>query len=194
MNNYFNNLISYALIFPFSMGYVNANELEAKRCIVQSVDSSSMSKSIQYYVVGYEDGMHHSAVSGNNLITAEENIEKKDLESCLPIISKYNADNIFFNYNQFNLDDDQERKLNKLYKSDIEGKVIKKIIIDGYSDSSGDPNYNMTLSIKRANFVSNYLVSLGLKKDLIVTRGFGESKNDNKIVDQSERKVVISII
>jgi len=48
--------------------------------------------------------------------------------------------------------------------------------IDGHTDSKGTEAYNQVLSENRAKAAKDYLVKLGVKKDRIITAGFGELK------------------
>ncbi len=47
------------------------------------------------------------------------------------------------------------------------------IEIFGYTDSSGKPEYNLTLSEKRAESVKTYLIGKGLDANRFKTSGFG---------------------
>ncbi|PKV51314.1 outer membrane protein OmpA-like peptidoglycan-associated protein [Aquimarina sp. MAR_2010_214] len=55
------------------------------------------------------------------------------------------------------------------------------IIVEGHTDSTGDDSYNMALSQRRANAVTNYLVSQGISKSRLTTYAHGETlpKYDN---------------
>lgn len=48
------------------------------------------------------------------------------------------------------------------------------ILIGGYTDNVGDKNFNVKLSSDRAAAVSKYLISNGIDKSRITTKGFGE--------------------
>jgi outer membrane protein OmpA-like peptidoglycan-associated protein len=50
-----------------------------------------------------------------------------------------------------------------------------RLEIDGFTDNKGTPEYNMTLSEKRAKAVRDFLVGQGVGADAVNTRGFGES-------------------
>ncbi|HWG49414.1 MAG TPA: OmpA family protein [Candidatus Acidoferrales bacterium] len=50
-----------------------------------------------------------------------------------------------------------------------------KLEIDGFTDNTGTPQYNQTLSDKRAESVKKFLVSQGVAPDAVSTRGYGES-------------------
>ena len=54
--------------------------------------------------------------------------------------------------------------------------------IDGYTDTDGSDELNITLSKKRAKSVKDYLISRGIKADRITTNGFGKS---NPIADNN---------
>lgn len=51
-----------------------------------------------------------------------------------------------------------------------------KIAIQGHTDNVGDDNKNLTLSDNRAKAVYEYLVSLGVAKERMTYKGFGETK------------------
>jgi outer membrane protein OmpA-like peptidoglycan-associated protein len=51
----------------------------------------------------------------------------------------------------------------------------RKAIIEGYTDSTGESDYNQNLSDRRANSVRNTLMDMGVSGDRISTRGYGET-------------------
>jgi outer membrane protein OmpA-like peptidoglycan-associated protein len=48
--------------------------------------------------------------------------------------------------------------------------------IDGHTDATGTPNYNQSLSERRAEAVVSYLVSQGVDASRFVSKGFGKTK------------------
>ncbi len=52
---------------------------------------------------------------------------------------------------------------------------VKKVRIDGHTDSRGTPEHNLELSRRRANAVKTYLASKGTDPDRLMTAGFGSS-------------------
>jgi outer membrane protein OmpA-like peptidoglycan-associated protein len=52
----------------------------------------------------------------------------------------------------------------------------QKFEIDGYTDATGDEEYNQGLSERRANAVVSYLTSQGLDASEFVAKGFGKTK------------------
>ncbi|GAB4166200.1 MAG: hypothetical protein OHK0026_12760 [Rhodocyclaceae bacterium] len=55
-------------------------------------------------------------------------------------------------------------------------KEIRTIIVSGHTDRLGSAVYNQKLSERRAEAVKAYLVSKGVKADLIETYGFGKTQ------------------
>ena len=50
----------------------------------------------------------------------------------------------------------------------------RKVRIEGYSDSRGDPQANLELSRARAQTVADLLISLGIEAERVEVRGYGE--------------------
>jgi len=86
------------------------------------------------------------------------------------------AGDVLFDFDKWNIRPEAEQELGKV------GTIIKayaspKIIISGHTDSKGSEDYNMNLSLKRAESVKNWLVkNAGADATLIETIGCGESK------------------
>jgi outer membrane protein OmpA-like peptidoglycan-associated protein len=66
---------------------------------------------------------------------------------------------------------------------DTSGKPVK-LQIGGYTDSSGDPAVNITLSEKRAQAVRSYLIQEGVPADTLSAEGFGDA---HPIADNATR-------
>ena len=70
-------------------------------------------------------------------------------------------------------------------------------VIEGYSSSEGDENYNIKLSKQRALSVENFLIGSGISKNQIKIVGFGEdfSKISSSLIEKTkERKVKMSLL
>jgi OOP family OmpA-OmpF porin len=71
------------------------------------------------------------------------------------------------------------------------------VVAGGYADSSGDEEYNLALSEKRAASVKNYLVNSGVNEDQIVALWFGElnpvGDNMTEAGRESNRRVEIAV-
>jgi outer membrane protein OmpA-like peptidoglycan-associated protein len=48
--------------------------------------------------------------------------------------------------------------------------------VNSHADAIGNDDFNLALSIKRANEIKNYLVKKGIASDRIMTYGYGETR------------------
>lgn len=105
--------------------------------------------------------------------------------------------NIFFEYNDYKLLPDSYSELNRLVKL-LEENHELVVEISGHTDNIGSPSYNLNLSLKRAEEVTNYLFENGIKRARIVVRGYGEklpiASNDTEEGRQMNRRVEFKII
>ena len=86
------------------------------------------------------------------------------------------------------------KMLNKTLKEHPEATVI----IEGYTDNIGTPQYNLDLSLRRAQAVALYLEKLGVPPEKISNRGLGEANplfpNDTEEHRAKNRRVEIKIL
>ncbi len=87
--------------------------------------------------------------------------------------------NIFFNTNEFELQQESYSELERLAKIIKEDKTIK-IEISGHTDDVGNGQANLTLSQNRANAVREYLIKSGCNEKNITAIGYGKRKPVNK--------------
>lgn len=73
---------------------------------------------------------------------------------------------------------------------------IKKLSIEGHTDSTGSDKYNRKLSDQRAASVKAYLVEHGIDAGRLVSKGWGESKpiGDNATEDGREQNRRVEFI
>ncbi|MGN6532477.1 MAG: OmpA family protein [Ginsengibacter sp.] len=81
---------------------------------------------------------------------------------------------ILFAFSKSDLGDSAKNNLNKLVAI-LNKYPNTNIEIQGHTDSRGTDEYNMALSLRRANAVRDYLASQGIAGTRMTTRGFGES-------------------
>jgi outer membrane protein OmpA-like peptidoglycan-associated protein len=71
------------------------------------------------------------------------------------------------------------------------------IFIAGHTDATGSEDYNMKLSLQRAESVANYLAGLGVSRTRFTITGFGETQpvadNDTAAGQQLNRRVEVAI-
>ncbi len=83
-----------------------------------------------------------------------------------------NADT-FFDFDKSTLKPEGRQVLDQI-ASQVQGINLETLIAIGNTDSIGTEEYNMGLSIRRADSVKDYLVSKGVPADRIYTEGKGE--------------------
>lgn len=97
----------------------------------------------------------------------------------------YDIGDIFYDYDKASIREDAKPTLNKLVTTLKDNPKIN-IEIQSHCDSRGSNAYNQALSNRRAASVVNYLVSQGVAKSRLESKGFGESQPVNKCVDGVE--------
>jgi outer membrane protein OmpA-like peptidoglycan-associated protein len=104
-----------------------------------------------------------------------------------------------FEFGKSNLKPEGREKIKEYYKQAKEelGRA-GKAIITGYTDNVGKSDYNLTLSLQRAEAVRDYLISLGADPNKFQVSGAGET---NPIADNSteegrakNRRVEVEVI
>ena len=82
---------------------------------------------------------------------------------------------VFFDWSKADLTDRARQIIGEAASS--RGAGVTRIEVNGFTDRSGPSDYNMQLSVRRANAVAAELVRRGVPRNEIVTRGFGEENN-----------------
>ncbi|MFN6253162.1 MAG: OmpA family protein [Acetobacteraceae bacterium] len=82
---------------------------------------------------------------------------------------------VFFDWSKADLTDRARQIIGEA--ASARGQGVTRIEVNGFTDRSGPSDYNMQLSIRRANAVAAELVRRGVPRNEIVTRGFGEENN-----------------
>jgi outer membrane protein OmpA-like peptidoglycan-associated protein len=82
--------------------------------------------------------------------------------------------NVFFDFGKYDLLTTSILELNRF--ANIINTFQRKIEISGHTDNVGDDANNLVLSEKRAESVRNYLISIGCSSELLISKGYGESK------------------
>ncbi len=80
-----------------------------------------------------------------------------------------------FGFDKASLQPEGKQRLKKL-QSELQNAKVDSIIATGHTDSTGKASYNQKLSIRRAQAVKDYLVSLGLPAERIFIEGKGATQ------------------
>lgn len=139
-----------------------------------------------------------AAVGGTagNLIGKSMDKQAQDISQAIPTaevnrvgegINVTFDSSVAFKINSANLNADYKQDL-----ADLAG-VFKSypdtnILIEGHTDDSGAAEYNMSLSQKRAQAVSNYLVSQGVSSSRLTVKWYGETQPKYPNDDENRAK------
>lgn len=85
-----------------------------------------------------------------------------------------NMADVLFETNRYALSQEAQLKLAKL-SGIIQAHPGLNLAIEGYTDTTGTPDYNLKLSQQRADAVRDFLVSQGLSSDTITSKGLGQA-------------------
>jgi outer membrane protein OmpA-like peptidoglycan-associated protein len=85
-----------------------------------------------------------------------------------------NMADVLFQLGKYELSSDAQLKLAKL-SGIIQAHPGLNLSIEGYTDTTGTANFNMTLSQQRADTVRQFLIAQGLSPDTITSKGLGEA-------------------
>ncbi len=102
---------------------------------------------------------------------------------------------IFFDYDK----DDLKREVTEFILPEVINQMIKRpslrILIEGHADEDGSENYNMSLSMRRAQSVANFIIANGISPNRIDIQAFGESMpaapGDDEDARAKNRRAVI---
>jgi outer membrane protein OmpA-like peptidoglycan-associated protein len=83
-------------------------------------------------------------------------------------------ENIFYDYNKWNIRPDAAVELDKLVQT-LQDNPTVKIELSSHTDCRGKDAYNMTLSQKRAKSAVDYIIGKGIPAANITSKGYGES-------------------
>ncbi len=101
---------------------------------------------------------------------------------------------VLFGTGQSNLTPDGMRSAQKLAEV-LKQNPMRKVLVEGFTDSTGNAAYNQELSARRASAVRDALLQMGIAADRISMRGYGEAypvaANDTGANRQLNRRVEI---
>jgi len=84
--------------------------------------------------------------------------------------------NILFDFDKYILDDKGKNDVERLYTIMKQYPELSVEVV-GHSDAMGTEEYNLELSLKRANSVVNYLSGKGIDKNRFISKGAGEEQS-----------------
>jgi len=85
----------------------------------------------------------------------------------------------FFPFDSFEITEETQSDLNQMIKL-LEKETWWKLEIVGYADSSGNADYNLKLSEKRAKVIADFLEASGFATQQVYKQGKGSAQDGNK--------------
>ena len=125
---------------------------------------------------------HQGYFDGNSKINtvSKEPSMKKDID--LKYIAKGSTiaiENVFYDFGKATLRQESKVELDKLAEFLKENPKLK-VELSSHTDSRGGDARNLVLSQQRAQSCVDYLISVGVNKNNIVAKGYGETKLINR--------------
>jgi outer membrane protein OmpA-like peptidoglycan-associated protein len=103
----------------------------------------------------------------------------------------FNDVTIQFDKNSTTINPTGKVLLNKVFDSLIKSPKYK-VVITGFADKSGNTDFNVTISQKRALEIQNYLIAQGIVEERLIVNYMGDLYSNSE--NTSDRKVVIEFI
>ena len=149
-----------------------------------------------------------AAIGGTagNLIGKKMDVQAKELTQAVPTAQVARiGEGINMTFESGLMFKINSSEISESYKKDLDGaaEVFVKypetnITIEGHTDDSGEDEFNMSLSEKRAKAVSDYLVSKGVAASRLTTKWYGETQpkypNDTEANRQKNRRVEFEVL
>ena len=158
---------------------------------IQSVPGLSITAEYRFYNEFDDPGLKMASTVGGTTTTKTTAIANRNHNFLLGLRYAFNAAPVvaaaaapvasartflvFFDWSKADLTDRARQIIGEA--ASARGQGVTRIEVNGFTDRSGPADYNMQLSLRRANAVAAELVRRGVPRNEIVTRGFGEENN-----------------
>jgi outer membrane protein OmpA-like peptidoglycan-associated protein len=179
---------------------INKNELTS------FVQADSVSG--EYLMVLTQGADYALYVSQPGYLFKSLNFNYEVQENLVPILLDVNLDpvkvgasavlnNIFFDLNKYDLKEKSVTELDKVIRF-LNDNPSVRIEIGGHTDSQGSAEYNLQLSLKRAQAVVAHLTAHGIAAARLTQRGYGAGKplvpNDTEENRQINRRIEFKLL
>ncbi len=168
---------------PLANAKVDA-KLGNKNIPVQTKDDGSFELELDfekdYYFFGSKEGYlnNDERFSTRGIAKDPKNpVQEFELEILLDKIFKNREivlDNIYYDFDKWDIREDAKPTLNELARVLAQNPTLN-IQLSSHTDCQGNPNYNQSLSQKRAQSAVTYLVSQGISSERLTAVGYGEN-------------------
>ena len=161
-----------------SISYLNNNE----QIITDNLGEFKLklNEETDYFFLASKEGYLNNSERLSTKGERDENEPEKEFEVVI-VLDKIFKDkeitleNIYYDYDKWNIRPDAEPSLNYLVKILSENPAIR-IQLASHTDCRGDDDYNGNLSAKRAQSAVNYLIQNGIDTSRLNAQGYGEER------------------
>jgi OOP family OmpA-OmpF porin len=125
----------------------------------------------------FKDDYNHSILIGMRYAFGQAPARVVETQQTVPAQAQVPARSylVFFDWDKATLTDRARQIIAEAAAASTKVQVTR-IEVNGYTDTSGTPQYNQNLSVRRANAVAAELVSKGVPRNAITIQGFGETR------------------
>jgi len=183
------------------------SEPENLGLVVNSVKDERYYYNSPYELVAYIasnrfSGKGHDDIYKLNITPPEEEeimevIEEEPIQIFEEAAVVYEIDNISFDFDKAELKDESFLTLDFLLEI-LLANPMEVVEISGHTDNVGTNEYNLDLSLRRAESVVEYLINRGIPQENLVSKGYGEeypiTSNETEEDRQYNRRVEMKIV
>ena len=99
----------------------------------------------------------------------------KTPEQALDHANALSLETVYFDFDSSTLTDKAQENLRHMAAA-LKADASLRLQVEGHSDARGSNEYNLSLSLKRADVIRDFLISEGVAKDSLLTTGLGEER------------------
>ncbi|MBX6323191.1 MAG: OmpA family protein [Rhodospirillaceae bacterium] len=132
----------------------------------------------------------------DEFLTALEQLEQPAQPAATPAPPAPEVYIVLFDFDRANIRPDGQQVINRVL-ADAKAKGTPQISVTGHADRAGPADYNLALSLRRADAVRQALIAGGISADQITVSGRGEEEpavpTPDGVREQANRRVEIII-
>ena len=184
--NFMKIISSHSLIFLSSISFFFSCAKKTQPDTVHNVNSSNQSDASSSSD-NFNSGLNNDFADLGTPINGsfDDGLSERD-----PSLSAFNDESasrpfepVLFGFDQYNINATERDKISRIADY-LKKNPNAKLLIEGYCDWKGTPDYNKSLGDRRAKSVKDALIALGVNGSRLATEAYGETRpiSDNKTV------------
>ncbi|MBN6710307.1 peptidoglycan-associated lipoprotein [Canicola haemoglobinophilus] len=134
-----------------------------------------------------------AACSSSDNTSTTENAQMFGGYSVTDLQQRYNT--VYFKFDSYDVQGEYAQILDA-HSAYLKATPASKVVVEGYTDERGTPEYNMALGLRRADAVKNFLSNNGVQASQLSTLSYGEEKpaelGHNEAAYSKNRRAVLA--